>query len=182
MDKSRLGIPSHPPAFSMPYFARLFVVVWFAALTASVSSARAADQKKPDPKEPAVSAQHAKFFETKVRPILKDRCFSCHSHAADKNSGGLMLDSRGAMLAGGDSGPALVPGNLAESLLVTAVEYDEDYPRMPPKGKLPDAEIAVLVEWVKQGAPWPGDDAAKVAKPRDKITDEDRQWWAFQPL
>jgi len=161
----------------MPAIHRIFAT-WSCYLVVSIGATALAAAEPVA----AVSAEQAKFFETKVRPILKDRCFSCHSHAADKNSGSLMLDSRGAMLAGGDSGPALVPGNLKESLLITAVRYEEDYPRMPPKGKLPDAEIAVLVEWVKQGAPWPGDDAAQVAKPRDKITDEDRKWWAFQPL
>jgi hypothetical protein len=128
------------------------------------------------------SAERERFFTTKVAPVLKERCYACHSHAAKKDSGSLMLDSRGAMLTGGDSGPALVPGKPDESLLITAVKYDEEYPKMPPKGKLADDEIAVLIEWVKQGAVWPGGSDAKPSGAREKITDEDRAYWAFQPL
>jgi hypothetical protein len=143
----------------------------------SAASARAADKPQP------VSPEHAKFFETQVASILKSRCYACHSHEAKKDSGSLMLDSRGALLTGGDSGTALVPGKPDESLLITAVRYDEDYPKMPPKGKLPEAEIATLVEWVRLGAPWPGsDDTASTKRPKGKITDEDRAYWAFQPL
>ncbi|MCE9607479.1 MAG: DUF1549 domain-containing protein [Planctomycetia bacterium] len=130
----------------------------------------------------ADAAKDAQFFDAAVRPILAKHCFACHSHAAGKDNGGLMLDSRGSMLTGGDSGAALVPGDLKQSLLITAVRYEEDYPRMPPKGKLPDADVAVLVEWVRRGAPWPGDDTKSAARPRGKITDEDRRYWAFQPV
>src|SRR5690349_25006048 len=125
-----------------------------AALLLFASSAAAADKKAPS----TATAEQAKHFTDKVQPILKSRCWSCHSHAAKKDSGSLMLDSRGAMLTGGDSGPALDREKPEASLLLTAVRYQEDYPRMPPKGKLPEAEIAVLVEWVKLGAPWPGVD------------------------
>ncbi|MGC3969662.1 MAG: DUF1549 domain-containing protein [Pirellulales bacterium] len=129
-----------------------------------------------------VSPEHAKLFEEQVRPILARHCFQCHSHAAGKDNGGLMLDSRGAMLTGGDSGAALVPGKPAESLLITAVKYEEDYPRMPPKGKIPESDVAALVKWVELGAPWPGADDAVAARPKEKITDEDRKYWAFQPV
>jgi len=167
----------------MTFPLRLAGLAVFASLLLGSSRPTAADAPVAEPAAAVVSPEQAEFFSKQVEPILKERCYACHSHAADKNSGSLMLDSRAAMLAGGDSGPALVPGDLAESLLITAVKYDEDYPRMPPKGKLPEAEIAVLTQWVKQGAPWPGDHAAaKPVAPREKITDEDRRWWAFQPL
>src|SRR5437870_11135571 len=78
----------------------------------------------------------------KARPILAEKCFSCHSHAANKSKGGLMLDSREAMLHGGDSGPAIVPGKPDESLLIKAISYADENLQMPPKAKLPDAEIA----------------------------------------
>ena len=91
------------------------------------------------------------FFEKKVRPILITRCQGCHG--ADKQKGGLRLDARATVLAGGSTGPAVVPGNPKESLLVDAINYGETY-QMPPKSKLPPEEIATLTEWVQRGAPW----------------------------
>ncbi len=100
------------------------------------------------------------YFEKSVRPILAERCFGCHGPS--KQKGGLRLDARAAILAGGATGPAVVPGNAKESLLVDAINYGETY-QMPPKSKLPDAEIATLTEWVRRGAPWgvePGRDGS----------------------
>ena len=94
----------------------------------------------------------AEFFEAKVRPILVERCQGCHG--AEKAKGGLRLDSRAALLAGGDSGPALVAGKPEESPLVAAIGYAGDV-QMPPKSKLPDDEIATLTRWVESGAAWP---------------------------
>jgi hypothetical protein len=116
------------------------------------------------------------FFENKVRPILADNCFRCHSEAQGKKKGNLTLDSLAGVLKGGDTAAAVVAGKPAESLLIKAVRHEE--PKMPPKGKLKDEEIAILTEWVKIGAPWPG---SKTARAPGKITDEDRRWWAFQP-
>ena len=140
--------------------------------------AAAADKQAP----PTTTPEQAKFFTEHVQPILKSRCWSCHSHAAKKDSGSLMLDSRGALVTGGDSGSALDEAKPDESLLLVAVRYVEDYPRMPPKGKLPEEEIKILVDWVKQGAPWPGDAGATPIVAREKITAEDRAYWAFQAL
>ncbi len=92
------------------------------------------------------------FFERKVRPILADRCLECHGK--DKQKGGLRLDARESMLKGGDNGPAVAPGDAGKSLLVQFIRYGSDI-KMPPKGKLPDEEIAVLTKWVAGGAPWP---------------------------
>jgi hypothetical protein len=130
--------------------------------------------------EDAARAEGEKFFETKVRPLLVARCYKCHH--GDKAKGKLRLDSLAAMLAGGESGAAIVPGKPAESLLVEAINYESF--EMPPDGQLPAEQIAVLTEWVKLGAPWPGIDAssAKPTGPREKFTAEDRAWWAFQPL
>jgi hypothetical protein len=163
----------------------LLCVVAIAAICAAPPISQAADKPAAADSATQVSDDDKKFFEQSVRPILAKHCFACHSHASGKDNGGLILDSRGAMLTGGDSGAALVPGDLKQSLLVTAIRYDEDYPRMPPKGKLPDADIAILTDWVKRGAPWPGspaNDAKLAARPRGKITDEDRKYWAFQPV
>src|SRR6187431_67198 len=103
----------------------------------------------------------AEFFETRVRPVLVENCQKCHG--AKKQEGGLRLDSRAGLLKGGDSGPALVPGDPAKSRLIESVHYKNDDMQMPPKGKLPDAAVKDLEAWVKAGAPWPDDGAAKVA-------------------
>jgi len=98
-------------------------------------------------------AASAEFFEKKIRPLLQNQCRECHS-AATKQRGGLKLDSRATLLQGGDSGPAVTPGDPDKSLLIKAVRYTDE-PRMPKKGKLSDEQIADLTAWVKMGAPWP---------------------------
>src|SRR5690606_22104292 len=90
--------------------------------------------------------------------LLKSRCYECHSHEAGSASGGLMLDSKSGWTAGGDTGPAAVPGKPDESLLITAVRYDDFVVQMPPEGKLADDEIALLTEWVRRGAVDPRED------------------------
>jgi mono/diheme cytochrome c family protein len=94
-----------------------------------------------------------KFFENEVRPLLSKRCFECHSER--KQKGGLRVDHLGYLKAGGDTGPALVPGKPEESPMIEAVHYQNKDFQMPPKQKLPDAEIAVLEKWIKMGAPRP---------------------------
>jgi hypothetical protein len=124
--------------------------------------------------------EETQFFETHVRPLLAERCYRCHG--AEKSSGNLRLDSLAAVLQGGDSGSAVTPGKPTESLLLEAVNY-ESY-EMPPDGKLDDKQIAVLSKWVSLGAPWPDSDAEGVVlrAKQEKITDEDRAFWSFQPL
>jgi mono/diheme cytochrome c family protein len=133
----------------------------------------------------AADRQAEQFFETRVRPVLTEHCFSCHS-AAGKKKGGLVVDSLAGLIKGGQSGAALVPGKPDDSLIIKAVRRtDESVSPMPPKGKLPDEAVAVLTEWVAKGAVWPGATAGggkTAARPRGVITDEDRRWWAFQPL
>src|SRR4051794_38327189 len=89
------------------------------------------------------------FFETKIRPVLVGHCYSCHA-AGTKQKGGLRLDTREGVRRGGESGPALVPGKPQESLLIKALR--QQGPKMPPKGKLPDAVVADFVRWVEMGA------------------------------
>ncbi|MCI0638061.1 MAG: PSD1 and planctomycete cytochrome C domain-containing protein [Gemmataceae bacterium] len=122
------------------------------------------------------------FFEKKVRPLFEANCFACHSHKAGKNKGGLVVDSRGSIVKGGESGAAIVPGHPEKSILLKAVGYEDDELRMPPKGKLAAADITLLHEWVKMGAPWPGSSQEKTLRTPGQITDEDRRWWAFQPV
>lgn len=119
------------------------------------------------------------FFESKVRPVLADNCYKCHSAKAEKVKAGLLLDSREGVLKGGDSGPAIVPGNPDQSLLIKAIRYSDPDLQMPPKGdKLSDQQVSDLVSWVKMGAPDP-----RLA------TDAQRNWkdpnakhWAWQPV
>ena len=110
--------------------------------------------------EPPPDPSALEFFEREVRPLLVGRCQECHG--AEKQKGDLRLDSRAAVLAGGSTGPAVVPGKAGESLLVDAINYGDLY-QMPPKSKLPASEIAVLTRWIDMGAPWPGDDRPKSA-------------------
>src|SRR5882672_27730 len=98
-------------------------------------------------------AAEFEFFEKKVRPVLVQHCYECHSAKAKKVRGGLLLDSRSAMLEGGDLGPAIVPGDPAKSRLIEAVRYMNVDLKMPRNGKLPDAVIADLTAWVTMGAP-----------------------------
>ncbi len=130
----------------------------------------------------AAPPEGAAFFEKKVRPLLVERCVACHGK--DKAKGSLRVDSRAALLAGGDRGTALVPGKPEESLLVRVTRHDGEL-KMPPKNKLPDAEVAILTEWVKLGAPWPDDTTAVV--PTTKATEraftaDEKAFWAFQPV
>ncbi len=129
---------------------------------------------------PAAQASDAgEFFELRVRPVLAKNCYACHT---DSHMGGLRLDSRGQVLKGGNSGPAIVPGDAERSLLVQAVSHTHDRLKMPPSGKLKDAEIADLKTWVNAGAVWPEGHTPAAAKPGYKITAEQRAFWAFQPL
>src|SRR5262249_46140493 len=93
------------------------------------------------------------FFETKVRPVLARTCVKCHG--APKASGGLRLDSREAMLRGGEGGPAIVPGDPGHSRLIQAVEHADESLEMPPGKLLPKPVRADLAAWVADGAPWP---------------------------
>jgi hypothetical protein len=120
------------------------------------------------------------FFESKVRPLLIEHCYECHS--GEKTKGGLALDTKAGWEKGGDSGPAILPGTPDASLLIKAVRYQDDDLAMPPqkKGvKLPDGAIASLIEWVKMGAPDPRVAEAKLG---GMSADEAKSWWAFQPL
>ncbi|MGH7135812.1 MAG: DUF1549 domain-containing protein, partial [Pirellulales bacterium] len=145
----------------------------------STPAAAADEGSKPT----SFSSEQVEFFENQVRPLLVDHCHKCHSDREQK--GNLRLDSRAAVLAGGDTGPAVVPGKAEKSLLIDAVEYGELY-QMPPSGKLSDKQIAVLRRWVEQGAPWLNDAAVKAAKqaeakPAFDLAERARHW-AFQPL
>ncbi len=117
------------------------------------------------------------FFERNIRPVLVERCYKCHSTGAKQVQAGLFLDTRQSVRAGGERGPAVVPGNVGDSLLIEAIRHESL--QMPPDGKLPDEVIADFVRWVEMGAPDPRDGAAT---PRALDRDAGRQFWSFQPL
>ena len=132
---------------------RLLSLVVAIVASAAISASQAADRSP--------TADELRFFETKIRPVLAENCYKCHGEAKQEEN--LRLDSRAAVLAGGDQGPAIVPGRPEESLLIKAVNHSPDL-SMPPKRQLPREQIADLTLWIKSGAPWP-DDGKPAAAP-----------------
>ena len=157
------------------------------SVTTPVTAAQSAASAQPpnaavasSPKLIAISAD-ADFFENKVRPILANSCYDCHTDSA---SGGLRLDSKAAFLRGGAHGTLIVPGDPDKSLLIQAVRQTGTL-KMPKGGKLHDDEVATLTAWVKQGAPWPATSSAPLSSTTAKtgvITQKQREFWSFQPL
>lgn len=135
------------------------------------------------------TAAQLEFFERKVRPLLIERCHECHS--GDAEEGGLRVDSLAALLRGGERGPAIIPGDPKNSLLIRAVGHGETL-QMPPKQKLAATRIAELAEWIRQGAPWPDQPlatqaakspaTARSATPLMSYSAEQRTHWALQPI
>lgn len=132
----------------------------------------------------APTAADLDFFEKEVRPILINRCYECHSTETGKSKGGLMMDTRAALLTGGDTGPALIAGQVENSLIVHAVRYQKQDLQMPPKGALPQKEVRVLEEWIRRGAPDPRTQAPAVAASGARKIDieQGRQHWSFRPV
>lgn len=147
--------------------------VWMTAVAILIPTvARAAE---PTPAE-------LDFFEKKVRPILTDKCYSCHSLTEKKAKGSLIVDTKEGLLKGGDTGPSIVPGDPNKSLLIKAIKYTDADLQMPPQGKkLSTQEVADLEQWVKMGAPDPrksnGND-----KWREQMAAAERDHWAFKPV
>jgi mono/diheme cytochrome c family protein len=125
----------------------------------------------------ALAAEPSDFFETRVRPVLAKNCYGCHT---DAKMGGLQLDTLEHALKGGKSGTVLVPGDPAKSRLALAVSYTDAKLKMPPSGKLPDADVEALTTWIKNGAVWPA--GGKVLPAKYTITKEQRAFWAYQPV
>ncbi len=127
------------------------------------------------------SAADTTFFEQKIRPLLVEHCYSCHSVSGKKLKGGLLLDSREAILKGGDTGAAVIVGQPDKSLLMKAVRYKDTDLQMPPKGRLSEREVANLEQWVRNGLAFPL--AAATQKTARKIDIEaGRTFWSFRPL
>lgn len=125
------------------------------------------------------------FFEKEIRPLLVKHCYECHSSEAKEIGGKLLLDHRAGLLKGGETGPAIEPGNPDKSLLVAAIRYDDAGLQMPPTGKLPAEAIEKLTEWVKLGAPDPRTEPPAVAIAAtswDETLKIRRDWWSLQPV
>jgi hypothetical protein len=118
------------------------------------------------------------FFRTRIQPVLEQHCYECHSTSSDDVQGGLLLDSRDAARRGGNTGPAVVPGQVDESLLIRAIRHD-DLEMPPDAARLPDAVLADFELWVRRGAADPRD--APANELRRRRWDEARAFWAFQP-
>jgi hypothetical protein len=144
---------------------------WLGCLAAAGLAITAAPCAAAD----APSASADDLFEIDARPLLVAHCIRCHNET--KQEAGLNLATQAGILAGGESGPAIVPGKPEESLLLEAIRYESL--EMPPTGKLDDAVIAGIERWVAAGAPWP---EAVVLAPANPITAEDRGWWCYQPI
>ena len=131
----------------------------------------------------AIDAASLEFFEKKIRPVLAERCLTCHGETKQKAS--LRLDSRESVLKGGETGPAAVPGKPAESLLVEAIHYGGAL-QMPPKSRLPEKEVVALTKWVEMGLPWPKETIARTSdtgsKPAFDLQARRKAHWAWQPI
>jgi cytochrome c553 len=129
-----------------------------------------------------LTSSQIQFFENKIRPVLANNCYKCHSQQAEKVKGGLLLDTKEGVLKGGENGPVIVPGDPEKSVLIKAVRYtDPDLQMPPPRGggkKLSDSEVADLAAWVKMGAPDP-----RMATAAQKAwSDASKKHWAWQPV
>ena len=158
------------------------VVAFFASI--AIAGEGAGQAPAPQEPKPPIDAPENTYFENKIRPILVARCDRCHGSPSGEEKANLRVDSLEALLRGGDSGPAIVPGAPEKSLLILAVRHDGAV-SMPPKLKLPQTEIDALTAWVKMGAPWPryaGKPAvATPHSPPRHWSEKERSFWAFRP-
>ena len=128
----------------------------------------------------ANNSEGIEYFETHIRPLFIEHCYECHSAGAKELKANLSLDSRTGWETGGDSGPAIIPGEPEDSLLLHAVSYSNSDLEMPPKNRLPASKIKHLKSWIAMGAPDPRE--SKVQKTTPKIDlNKGRQFWSFQP-
>ncbi len=159
------------------HFMRFPVTICTAAMLCLVPL-RAAERDNP-----SFTSEQIDFYEKQVQPLLADNCYQCHSHQAEKIKGGFLLDSRPALIKGGESGPAIVSGDPEKSLLIRAVRRVDPDLQMPPKKSLTEEQVATLARWVSLGAPYSERAPVALGKSNGRgITPEDRKWWSFQPV
>lgn len=163
----------------MPRFCFFLMIVLAGCLSATELAAESV----------LATAEQLEFFENKVRPLLVENCFGCHSAAAEAEGNlmaGLRMDSLAGLLRGGDSGPAVEPGEPDRSLIVEAINYANDDMAMPPDAKLSESHIRVLTAWVQMGAPWPSESAAGAEEKKNGAPyDWEKfrsQHWSFKPI
>ncbi|MBO94525.1 MAG: hypothetical protein CMI32_06475 [Opitutales bacterium] len=166
----------------MKFLSPAFLLPLLAAFTAaSAAEERKVMMAKPTPDQ-------VNFFESKVRPLLAENCFRCHGGDSKKKpKADLTLTTLQGMLQGGESGPALVPGNLDKSRIIEAIRYRNENMAMPPKKPLKPAQVKVIEDWVSMGSPWPGFEGEIVLQATEE--DEPYDWdkfrkghWSFQPV
>jgi hypothetical protein len=155
-------------------FRKFLLPVWVSISTLA-APAMAADESA----EPAVNSAELKFFEERIRPVLIEHCYSCHSADATAVKGGLLLDSREGLMIGGDSGPALVAGQPEESLLLQAMRHESL--EMPPSQKLSDKILGDFETWIRLGAADPRSGGLVAKKPAIDIA-RGREFWSFRPV
>ena len=158
----------------------MYPLRWFlAVLLTLVTSLTLAQEQGP------FDRSDIEFFESKIRPILKENCLECHGDDPEELAGGLAVISRRSILEGGDSGAAADLKVPADSLLLDVISYEGAYD-MPPSGKLPDEEIELLKTWVEKGLPWSASDAEKVIENKGngvpQVNAESKAFWSFQPV
>jgi hypothetical protein len=176
----------------MPLRRNLIVLCSCLLLVSVASNCILAGQPKPDEKttispvsastKASLESDQDVFFRDKVLPLLESRCFECHGDDGEVE-GELRLTSRKAMLVGGESGPVIVPSDPDKSLLIQAVRYESF--QMPPRNKMPDEEIEILVKWIKDGAIWPSDmetSKAPVGKSEFPLQERIASHWAWKKI
>jgi Protein of unknown function (DUF1553)/Protein of unknown function (DUF1549)/Planctomycete cytochrome C len=164
---TRLVLMRYPPSAHL-------LAIFLSAACACVASGQDAG--------PLATKDGIEHFEKFIRPVLAERCYSCHSTQAGKSRGGLVLDSRAGIVKGGDNGSVLVPGDIEKSRLIQAIRWTDPDFAMPPKGKLTPQQIERFEQWVKMGAPDPRTGPAAKSTIRAHDLDAARAWWAFRPL
>jgi hypothetical protein len=159
--------------FLMQNFLKFSMITFtlFTLIATSVLGEEKKQVRKPDRKG-------VEFFEKKIRPVLVSRCYKCHSQKTKDLQGGLLLDTRIGIRKGGETGPAVVPGDLKKSLIIDALRYDGL--QMPPKKRLPKSVVADFVMWIKMGAPDPREGGGNIAVKPSINFEEARKFWAFQ--
>ncbi|MEN8714922.1 MAG: DUF1549 domain-containing protein, partial [Verrucomicrobiales bacterium] len=131
-------------------------------------------------------AEGNEFFEKKIRPVLAEKCYQCHSAKAEKLKGGIQLDHLQHILAGGDTGPAIEPGDAEKSLLIESIRYGNDDLQMPPKGKLSPEIVADFEKWINDGAVWPEEPVPqRDGSGKEEVFDLQKRYeehWSWRPV
>ena len=183
MHASLAAFPPAPAMLMRPSFHIAFATVVLTWMMAPIASAAAAEAPADKPASAAFRPEQLQFFRDKVHPILVAKCVKCHG-GEEKVESEFYLTSRAAVLRGGELGPAVDLEKPEDSSLLKAVRYEEL--EMPPSGRISPADVAVLEQWVRQGLPWPADlekePTPHAPKKPAGITDEDRRFWAYQPI